>query len=140
MWSNTQQFGTRYGNPPVNEVNLSFIYDRFDTLLSLVEKIVEEEYQQMEACRIYNSMAHPTDLCPMLQEETIEHANVVGGLFGPPQRGYDPHFNMYNPGRTDYPSLSYVSQSQNWPTPPPPNSTLGPFLENMMKALVTNTQ
>ncbi|KAL2232412.1 UNVERIFIED_CONTAM: hypothetical protein Sindi_1421200 [Sesamum indicum] len=113
MWANTQQFGTRYDNPPVNEVNLSSIYDRFDKLLSLVKRYVEEEYQQVKACGICHSMAHPTDLCPMLQGETIEHANVVGGLFGPPQKGYDPHFNMYNPGRTYYPSLSYISQSQN---------------------------
>ncbi|KAL2230854.1 UNVERIFIED_CONTAM: hypothetical protein Sindi_1679800 [Sesamum indicum] len=139
MWANTQQFGTRYDNPPVNEVNLSSIYNHFHQLLSLVERYVEEEYQQVTACGIFNSMTHPTDLCPMIQEETIEHANVVG-LFGPQQRGYDPHLNMYNPGRTDYPSLSYVSQSQNWPPPPPPNSTPGPSLEDMVKALVTNTQ
>ncbi|KAL2237136.1 UNVERIFIED_CONTAM: hypothetical protein Sindi_0905300 [Sesamum indicum] len=76
----------------------------------------------------------------MLLEETIEHASIVGGLFGPPQRGYDPHFNMYNPGMTDYSSLSYVSQSQNCTPPPPPNPTPDPSLEDIVKALVTNTQ
>ena len=91
--------------------------------MSLVERVVEEEFQRMKAFRLCNSMAHPTDLCPMLQEETIEHANVVGGLFGTPQRGYDPHFNMYNLGMTTYPSLSYILQSQNWPPTPSPNPT-----------------
>ena len=123
----------------MNEVNVSSIYDRFDKLLSLVERVVEEELQRMKAFHLCNSMAHPTDLGPMLQEETIEHANVVGGLFGTPQRGYDPHFNMYNPGRTTYPSLSYISQSQNWPPTPSPNSTPGPSLEDMIKSLVTKT-
>ncbi|KAL2227697.1 UNVERIFIED_CONTAM: hypothetical protein Sindi_2128400 [Sesamum indicum] len=140
MWANTQQFGTRYDNPLVNEVSISSLYDRFDKLLSIVEGYVEEKYQRVKACGICNSMVHPTNLCPMLQEETIEHANVVGGLFGPPQRRYDPHFNTYNPERTNYPSFGYISQSQNWPPPPPPNSTPSPSLEDMMKALVTNTQ
>ncbi|KAL2251552.1 UNVERIFIED_CONTAM: hypothetical protein Sindi_2277500 [Sesamum indicum] len=140
MWANTQQFGTRYDNPPVNEVSISSLYDRFDKLLSLVEGYVEEKYQLVKSCGICNSMVHPTNLCPMLQEETIEHANVVGGLSGTPQRGYDPHFNMYNPGRTDYPSFSYISQSQNCPPPPPLSPTPSPYLEDMMKALVTNTQ
>ena len=140
MWANTQQFGTKHDNPPVNEVSISSLYDRFDKLLSLVEGYVEEKYQLVKSCGICNSMVHPTNLCPMLQEEIIEHANVVGGLSGTPQRGYEPHFNMYNPGRTDYLSFSYISQSQNWPPPPPPNSTLGPSLEDMMKALVTNIQ
>ncbi|KAL0431302.1 UNVERIFIED_CONTAM: hypothetical protein Sradi_0756200 [Sesamum radiatum] len=111
MWANTQQFGTRFDNPQikVNEVNISSIYDRLCKLTSLVERIVEEEFQQVETCRICNSTRHPTDLCPMLQEETVEDANTVGGLFGPP---YDPYSNMYNPGWTNYPSFGYVSQLQ----------------------------
>ncbi|KAL0411882.1 UNVERIFIED_CONTAM: hypothetical protein Slati_3777900 [Sesamum latifolium] len=108
MGVNTQQFGTRFDNPQtkVNEVNVSFIYDRLVKLTPLVERFVEEEFQQVEACGICNSIGHPTDLCPMLQEETIEHANTVGGLFGPP---YDPYSNMYYPGWMDYPNLGYVS-------------------------------
>ncbi|KAL0413720.1 UNVERIFIED_CONTAM: hypothetical protein Sradi_1573700 [Sesamum radiatum] len=82
MGVNTQQFGTRFDNLQikVNEVNVSSIYDRLVKLMSLVERIVDQEFQQVETYRICNSTGHPTDLCPMLQEETIEDANTIGGL------------------------------------------------------------
>ncbi|KAL0411918.1 UNVERIFIED_CONTAM: hypothetical protein Slati_3781500 [Sesamum latifolium] len=76
------------------------------------------------------------DLCPMLQEETIEDANTVGGLFGPP---YDPYSNMYNPGWTNYPNFGYVSQPQTW-LPPQSDPEPGMSLEDMIKELVSNTQ
>ncbi|KAL0453967.1 UNVERIFIED_CONTAM: hypothetical protein Slati_1374800, partial [Sesamum latifolium] len=44
-------------------------------------------------------------LCPMLQEETIQDANTVGGLFGPPS---DPYSNMYNLGWMDYSNIDYI--------------------------------
>ncbi|KAL0457739.1 UNVERIFIED_CONTAM: hypothetical protein Slati_0401100 [Sesamum latifolium] len=138
MGANTQQFGTRFDNPriKVNVVNVSSIYDRLVKLTSLVERIVKEEFQQVETCRICNSIGHPTDLCPMLQEETIEDANTVGGLFGPPS---NPYSNMYNPGWIDYPSFGYISQPQTW-LPPQSDPNPGMSLEDMMKELVANTQ
>ncbi|KAL0448718.1 UNVERIFIED_CONTAM: hypothetical protein Slati_1428200, partial [Sesamum latifolium] len=134
----TQQFGTRFDNPQikVNEVNVSSIYYRLVKLTSLVERIVEEEFQQVETCRMCNSTGHPIDLCPILQEETIEDANTVGGLFGPPSDSYS---NMYNRGWTNYPSFAYISQPQTW-LPPQFESKPGMSLEDMMKALVANTQ
>ncbi|KAL0291459.1 UNVERIFIED_CONTAM: hypothetical protein Scaly_2636400 [Sesamum calycinum] len=82
---------------------------------------VEEKFQQMEACGICNSIGHPTNLCPMLQEETIKQPNIIGGLFVP---SYDPHSNKYNPGWTDYPNLGYVTEPQTW-SPPQSNSKPG---------------
>ncbi|KAL0296111.1 UNVERIFIED_CONTAM: hypothetical protein Sradi_6663200 [Sesamum radiatum] len=138
MGANTQQFGIRFDNSPieVNEVNVSSIHDRLYRLLSLVEGLVEEKFQQVEACGICHSVGHSTNLCTMFQEETIEHANAVGGLFGPP---YDPHSNMYNSGWTDYPNLGYVSLPQTW-SPPQSDSKPCISLEDMMKPLITNTQ
>ena len=34
-------------------------------------------------------MGHPTDMCPQLQEEEYEEANVIGGYSGHNQRTYD---------------------------------------------------
>ncbi|KAK4383123.1 hypothetical protein Sango_2807100 [Sesamum angolense] len=104
--------------------------------MSLLERFVEEEFQHVEACGICNPIGHPTNLCSILQEETSEHANTVGGHFGP---AYDPHSNMYNSGWTDYPSFGYVSQPQT-SLPPQSDSKPGTSLEDMMKALITNIQ
>ncbi|KAL0406405.1 UNVERIFIED_CONTAM: hypothetical protein Slati_3954400 [Sesamum latifolium] len=81
-------------------------------------------------------MEQPTDLCPMLQEETIDHDKIIGGLFGPL---YDPHSKMYKPGWTDYPSLGYIFQPQTW-LPPQFDPKLGTSLEDMMKELLSNIQ
>ncbi|KAL0454761.1 UNVERIFIED_CONTAM: hypothetical protein Slati_0815300 [Sesamum latifolium] len=127
MGATTQQFGTRFDNPQikVNEVNVSSIYDRLCKLTSLVERFVKEEFQQVEVCGICNSIGHPTNLCTMLQEETVEYANTIGGLFGLP---HDPYSNMYNPGWTNYPNFGYVSQPQTW-LPPQSVSKQGASLE-----------
>ncbi|KAL0430876.1 UNVERIFIED_CONTAM: hypothetical protein Sradi_0713600 [Sesamum radiatum] len=136
MGANTQQFGIRFDNPPikVNEVNVPFLHDRLDKLISLVERIIEEEFQQVETCRICNSIGESTNLFPILQEETIEHANIIGGLFGPP---YDPHSNMYNPGWTNQPWLHFPTSNL---LPPQSDPKPGMSLEDMMKAIITNTQ
>ncbi|KAL0293177.1 UNVERIFIED_CONTAM: Transposon Ty3-G Gag-Pol polyprotein [Sesamum radiatum] len=63
-------------------------------------------------------------------------------IFGQ-QRRYDPFSNTYNPGWRDHPNLRYGNQSQNFQKPPPPPQSKpnsGTSLEDMMKALITNTQ
>ncbi|KAL0391266.1 UNVERIFIED_CONTAM: hypothetical protein Slati_4578800 [Sesamum latifolium] len=58
------------------------------------------------------------------------------------------HSPTYNPGWRDHPNLSYGAQNQNFqrsqnrpPMPPPPaNTKQGTSLEDMVKALITNTQ
>ncbi|KAL0444838.1 UNVERIFIED_CONTAM: hypothetical protein Slati_2206500 [Sesamum latifolium] len=142
MAFNTQQFGSRNDNPPrkVNEVSTS-IDERLDELTSFVKKFVVGGSQQVKACGICISPGHFTDACPTLQEEPTMHANAVGGLSGPSQRGHDPFSNTYNSGWRDHPNLRYGNQSFQKPPPPPqsnPNS--GTSLEDMMKTLIANTQ
>ncbi|KAL0303148.1 UNVERIFIED_CONTAM: hypothetical protein Sradi_6182900 [Sesamum radiatum] len=145
MASNTQQFETRYDDPPKrsNEVSMA---DQLSELTSLVKKFVVEKHH-VKACGICTSPAHVTDMCPTLQEPPTEHAEAIGG-FSEQQRRYDPFPNTYNPGWKDHPNLSYGNQSQNFQKsqyrppvqPPPPNPEPNSSLEDMMKALVANTQ
>ncbi|KAL0434058.1 UNVERIFIED_CONTAM: hypothetical protein Slati_2740100 [Sesamum latifolium] len=112
MAANNQQFGTRNDNPPrkVNEVSVS-IDERLDELTSLVKKFVVGGSQQVKACGICTSPGHFIDACPTLQEEPTMHANAIGGLPGPSQRGHDPFSNTYNPGWRDHPNLRYGNQN-----------------------------
>ncbi|KAL4282392.1 hypothetical protein GQ457_03G021240 [Hibiscus cannabinus] len=59
---------------------------------------------------------HPTEYCPILQEETSELVYGVGNFLGPPQRPYDPYSNTYNSGWRDHPNLSYVQYPRSYPT------------------------
>ncbi|XP_020549850.1 uncharacterized protein LOC105164442 [Sesamum indicum] len=100
-------------------------------------------YQQVKACGICTLTGHATDMCPTLQESTTEHADAVGGFAGQQQRRYDPFSNTYNPGWRDHPNLNYGNQHFQKPQyrpPQQPNPTPNTSLEDMMKALVTNTQ
>ncbi|KAJ9178685.1 hypothetical protein P3X46_010549 [Hevea brasiliensis] len=73
-------------------------------------------------------------MCPVLQEdESMQHANAVGH-YGQPQCRYDPFSNTYNPGWQDHPNL------MNQPPPPPPPSNQGMSLDEIVKALASNTQ
>ncbi|KAK4399223.1 hypothetical protein Sango_1397800 [Sesamum angolense] len=149
MASNTQQFGTRYDDPPrrSNEVSVAAFDDRLNELTSLVKKLAVERTQHVKACGICTSPAHITDMCPTLQETPTGHADVIGGFSGQQQRRYDPFSNTYNPGWKDHPNLSYGAQSQNFqkpqyrpPMPPPSNPKQGTHLEDMMRSLISNTQ
>nr|GEW40523.1 ribonuclease H-like domain-containing protein [Tanacetum cinerariifolium] len=72
----------------VSEVKTS--YDqRLDNLTALVEKLVMgSNTQQVKACGICSIVGHPTDMCPTLQDGSLEQMNMVGGFPGPPQRKY----------------------------------------------------
>ncbi|XP_073120019.1 uncharacterized protein [Henckelia pumila] len=113
--------------------------------------------QNVKICGIFTAMRHATDMCPILQEESVEQVNATGGLPGPPQQNYDPYSNTYNPGWRDHPNLRYGNPAMNQPTPnvqqnnqayrppypPQPQRpqipTPGEFLENIVKDLATNT-
>ncbi|KAK4390452.1 hypothetical protein Sango_2108500 [Sesamum angolense] len=149
MVSNTQQFGTRYDDPPrrSNEVNIAAFDDRLNELTSLVKKLAVERTQHVKACGICTSPGHVTDICPTLQEGPTEHADAIGGFSGQQQRRYDLFSNTYNPGWKDHPNLSYGAQSQNFQRPqyrpsmpPPSNPKQGMHLEDMMKSFISNTQ
>ncbi|KAL0282419.1 UNVERIFIED_CONTAM: hypothetical protein Sangu_2950200, partial [Sesamum angustifolium] len=116
MASNTQQFGTRYDDPPrrSNEVSVAAFDDRLNELTLSVKKLAVERTQHVKACGICTSPAHVTDMCPTLQEGPTEHADAIGGFSGQQQR--------------------------RPPMPPPSNPKQGTHLEDMMKSLISNTQ
>ena len=52
-------------------------------------------------------------MCPIMQEDYIEHVHAVdGGFNGQSQRKYDPFSNTYNPGWRDHPNLCYGNPPQ----------------------------
>ena len=118
MMTNSQQFGTRLDPPSkhVNEVNISSLEQQIVSLTSLVRQMVVGNMQMVKACGICSVVGHPTDMCPTLQEESIEQVNVAGGFLGQSQRKYDPYSSMYNPRSRDHPILSYGNPQVNQPT------------------------
>ncbi|XP_020555064.1 uncharacterized protein LOC105178691 [Sesamum indicum] len=143
MASNTQQFGVRHDDAPRKSNEVSNLEKHLSQLTTVVEKVVADTYQQVKTCGICTLTGHATDMCPTLQESTTEHADAVGGFAGQQQRRYDPFSKTYNPGWRDHPNLSYGNQHFQKPQyrpPPQPNPTPSTSLEDMMKALVTNTQ
>ncbi|XP_075504541.1 uncharacterized protein LOC142541979 [Primulina tabacum] len=151
MAANAQQFGTRQDNPPrqVNEVSVTPIDQRLDSLTSLLEKLVAGQVQQVKACGVCAMVGHPTDMCPSLQEKPTQQANAIGGFPGQPQRRYDPYSNSYNTGWRDHPNFSYKNQGgqqeypqQNWnkqhAPAQAPNS--GMSLDEIVQSLAENTQ
>ncbi|XP_073064091.1 uncharacterized protein [Primulina eburnea] len=151
MAANAQQFSARQDNPPrqVNEVSVTPIDQKLDSLTSLLEKLVAGQVQQVKTCGVCAMVGHPTDMCPSLQEETTQQANAIGGFPGQPQRRYDPYSNSYNPGWRDHPNFSYKNQGgqqgypqQNWNKQHAPEqaSSSGMSLDEIVKALAENTQ
>ena len=149
MAANSQQFG--FGQEPpsrrVNEVNISSLDQKISNLTSLVQQMAMGNIQQAKACGICASHNHSTDMCPTLLEDEQEHANSIGGLPGLPQRKHDPYSKTYNPGWRDHPNFSYGVKQQNFqsyqhqaPQQQPPSQKQGTSLEDIVKALATNTQ
>ncbi|KAL0322054.1 UNVERIFIED_CONTAM: hypothetical protein Scaly_2501800 [Sesamum calycinum] len=81
MASNTQQFGTRYDDPPRKSNEVTFD-DRLNKLNSLVKNIAIERNQHVKACGICTSPEHVTDMCPTLQALPAEHADAIRRFFG----------------------------------------------------------
>ncbi|KAK4381782.1 hypothetical protein Sango_2933900 [Sesamum angolense] len=123
MASNTQQFGTRYDDPPrrSNEVSIAAFDDRLNELTSLVKKLAVERTQHVKTCGICTLPEHVTDMCPTLQEGPTEHADAIGGFFGQQQR------RIFRGLNTDHLCA-------------PSNPKQGTHLEDMMKSLISNTQ
>ncbi|XP_027082596.1 uncharacterized protein [Coffea arabica] len=153
MAENSQQFGFRESNPTrrVNEVETSSIQQQISELTSFVRQLAVGNMHQAKACGICTNVGHPTDSCPMLQEDGAEQVNMAGGVPAP-QKPYDPYSNTYNPGWRDHPNFSYGNRPQNaFPNRPPgfqqpwqqksqPSfSNSGSSLEEIVKSLATTT-
>ncbi|KAJ9183018.1 hypothetical protein P3X46_006938 [Hevea brasiliensis] len=150
MAVNSQQFGMRMDHTPkkVNEVSTSNLEKQIFYLTSLVRQLAVGNMQTVKVCGICSSSGHATDMCPTLQEdESMQHANAVGN-YGQPQCRYHPFSNTYNLGWRDHPNLSYGNQPiqnryhQQRPQvnqPPLPPSNQGMSLDEIVKALASNT-
>ncbi|XP_071917965.1 uncharacterized protein [Coffea arabica] len=157
MAENSQQFGSREDIPTrrVNEVETSSIQQQISELTSFVRQLAVGSNSQVKVCGVCTAVGHPTEMCPLVQEETAEQVNMAGHAPAP-RKQYDPYSNTYNPGWRDHPNLSYGGnrqsnfvpnrqqghQQQYHPRlpPPPPPSNSSPSMEEMMKQLLANQQ
>ncbi|KAH9717584.1 hypothetical protein KPL71_021883 [Citrus sinensis] len=162
MAANSQQFNTRNDllPPPkrVNEVSTNSLEKQVSNLTSLVQQLALG--QQMRPCGVCSMVGHATDMCPAIQEGSHEQANAVEGFLGQPRQRYDPYSNFYNEGWKDYPNFRYGNQQHGisnvapsrppgYPQhrvqqpyqvrPPPPPQNQGTSLEDLVKALATNS-
>ncbi|XP_071932872.1 uncharacterized protein [Coffea arabica] len=108
MAENSQQFGSREDIPTrrVNEVETSSIQQQISELTSFVRQLAVGSASQAKVCGVCTAVGHPTEMCPLVQEETAEQVNMAGHVPAP-RKQYDPYSNTYNPGWRDHPNLSY---------------------------------
>ncbi|GAU48758.1 hypothetical protein TSUD_281090 [Trifolium subterraneum] len=156
MSLNSQQFSTRNNavnqTKGVNEIQPSSssfkafetrIDARIDELTSLVKQLVVNKPQTAKVCGICTSPEHPTDTCPILQDDTITELSQAYAAYAAPynQNRYnnpDLSTNRYHPSWRNHPNLRYGNQSQAAAPFAPPAT---PSLEDLVKQLVvSNTQ
>ena len=63
--------------------------------MTLVEKLVVGQVQQIKTCTICYVLGHPTNMCPTPKYSLNVQLYAIGGFPIPLQRGYDPSSNMY---------------------------------------------
>ncbi|XP_027155475.1 uncharacterized protein LOC113755766 [Coffea eugenioides] len=145
MAENSQQFGFR------DEVETTSIQQQLSELTSFVWQLAVGNVHQAKFCGICKNMGHPTDSCPMLQEDGAEQVDIAGGVPAP-RRQYNPYSNTYNPDWRDHPNFNYGNRPQNsfshrppgfqqsWqPKPQPPPSNSEGSLVDIIKSLATST-
>ncbi|XP_040930127.1 uncharacterized protein [Gossypium hirsutum] len=112
--------------------------DKIDKLANIVQTLLLDKTGPTRLCGICAKPDHPTDSCPILQEDSIEQANTVGNFPKPPQRRYDPYSNSYNVGWKDHPNLSYGMNpwfNQPFQQRPPQNQQI-PTPKSSLEAIV----
>ncbi|XP_071927589.1 uncharacterized protein [Coffea arabica] len=114
MAENSQQFGSREDIPTrrVNEVETSSIQQQLSELTSFVRQLAVGNTSQAKVCGVCTAVGHPTEMCPLVQEETAEQVNMAGHAPAP-RKPYDPYSSTYNPGWRDHPNLSYGGNRQS---------------------------
>ncbi|GAU10438.1 hypothetical protein TSUD_423470, partial [Trifolium subterraneum] len=156
MSLNSQQFSTRNNavnqTKGVNEIQPSSssfkafetrIDARIDELTSLVKQLAVNKPQTAKVCGICTSPEHPTDTCPILQDDTITELPQAYVATTAPynQNRYnnpDISTNRYHPSWRNHPNLRYGNQSQVAAPSAPPAT---PSLEDLVKQMVvSNTQ
>ncbi|XP_073120716.1 uncharacterized protein [Henckelia pumila] len=134
--ANSQQFGTnRSDSAPrrSNEVNASSLEQQLFDLTSLVHQMAVGNGKNLKKCEICAAMWHSTDMCPTLQEETVEQVGRIIPILdskNPLVNHPPPHVQLNN---QEY-RQTYHPPPQHPQIPAP-----GEFLENIVKDLATNT-
>ena len=82
MAANLQQFGFRQDYPVkrVNEVSEHSVQQQLSNLTYSVKKLVIGNMQSVKTCSICTNSGHLTDMCPILQDDPNEPANVIRGF------------------------------------------------------------
>ncbi|TYK10613.1 retrotransposon gag protein [Cucumis melo var. makuwa] len=128
MAENFQSFGNRasklenYLTKEVSELKSKML-----NMTTLLTSFVQGTPFKVTKCGVCGLVGHPNDKCP----EVIEDINIV--------RRYDPHGNTYNLGWRDKPNLRWGNDKQNHTQAPSTSSNQGTNLEDIIKALTTNT-
>ncbi|XP_048227305.1 LOW QUALITY PROTEIN: uncharacterized protein LOC125369336 [Ricinus communis] len=146
MAENSQQFGTRADGATrrVNEVSTENLENQISDLTALVRQMAVGQLRMAKVCGICSLQGHPTDMCPTLQQDSMQEPNALGGFAGQPQRKYDPFSNHYNPGWRDHPNLSCGNQGGQQKYPPqnfnrqPVQPNSGMSLEDIVKNFANN--
>ncbi|KAG8492848.1 hypothetical protein CXB51_010174 [Gossypium anomalum] len=144
MATNSQQFGSS-SEPSrrVHEVSTVSLENKIDKLTDIVNSLVTGKIGAAKVCGICTMPNHPTDSCPMLQDETGAQVNAINNLPGPPQRPYNPYGNTFNSGWRDHPNLSYGNKNQNYQPRPPPFPNQSPqkaSLETIVEKLALSQE
>jgi len=83
MAANSKQFGTHgdFPSKQVNEVRISNLKNKVNYLTSLVCSLACENVQQMKVFTICYLQGHASNMCLTMQEDYIEQADAVDGVF-----------------------------------------------------------
>ncbi|XP_050877709.1 uncharacterized protein LOC127081499 [Lathyrus oleraceus] len=163
MSLNSQQFTTRNNSmvqtKGVNDIQVSSsnkaLETRIEELTSLVKQMAMSKPQTTKLCGICTSTEHPTDTCPILQDESVTQLPqaYAANFFNQNnnQKGYnipDLSTNKYHPNWRNHPNLRYGNQqpTQQQLVTPLPQTTpqvstsapSGPSLEDLVKQMVVN--
>ncbi|KAK9043149.1 hypothetical protein V6N11_071498 [Hibiscus sabdariffa] len=143
MATNSQQF--RSSSKPsrrVHEVSTVSLESKIDKLVEIVQSLIVDRQGKARLCGICTMFGHPTDCCPMLQEDATPQVNAVENVPGPSQRPFNPYGNTYNPGWKDHPNFSYAqNQRPNQAYQQmPPQQPQKPSLESMMGKFIASQE
>ncbi|KAG8475528.1 hypothetical protein CXB51_032270 [Gossypium anomalum] len=141
MAANSQQFGS--SSRRVHEVSTVSLENKIDKLTDIVNSLVTGKIGAAKVCGICTMPNHPTDSCPILQDETGAQVNAINNFPGPPQRPYNPYSNTFNPGWRDHPNMSYGNKNQNYQPRPPPFPNQSPqktSLETIVEKLAISQE
>ncbi|KAI3705049.1 hypothetical protein L1987_75280 [Smallanthus sonchifolius] len=145
----------------VKEVSTPQIENQLAELTKAVMQLTKDKAVEPKAraCGICLQFGHPTDACPMLQED-VEQAQVVGGYSGQNSKQYEhprgnqnwghssnmnyqqrppPHYQSRAPFQPNNQQQNFQPRQQQSPAQQPSGSS-GMSLEDIVKSLATSTQ